>query len=1501
VLVLHAIWESDTGGRLHLWAESSRRLAAAPKRQGHYPPQSRQHPFALAPSELKEAITSLGGSLSGESLASQQVTILLPATQKRPLPSPWLIPQDEPSDGKAIRLTPWDVDTLALDPAVALDFLLSLPHQPPQGVAFSSSLGFWTEVAKFSLELIARQCFVPTLKEDKQNGTTLFRAAWEVALGEQDTQRMRWLSKAMPPCCRAHILPQGEQRTRPSEVILSFVNRSADAFIRTNLASIALSPRGRPKDVPLAEQWLRALSSADPRLKAQGEGLVAFANHIRCWLDRIKPSEAPFRTCFRLESPDKDQEWRVSFHLQANDDRSLVVPAEEVWKARKGMLTFLQRNFENPQERLLADLGKASRLFPVIDQSLEAAHPVGVKLDTNQAYTFLRQYASLLEQSGFGILVPPWWQKPPGRISVKLKVRPKAEAKVAGSGLLGVDSILNYNWEIAIGEETLSVEEFDRLASLKVPLVQIRGQWVELIPGEIEKAIAFFQKKQGDGEMRLAEALRLGLGQEYSEVGLPVVGIDGEGWVGDILNELGGGIKLAQVKPPQTFNGKLRPYQVNGLSWLSFLKRFGLGACLADDMGLGKCLSPDTLIVANGMLHKAEDIWSCYAGEAAFDGDGFWAAPAEPLYTNSINPETGKIVPTSINRLYRQRVCEPLRKVCLEDGSSVTITYRHQLLTNKGWTNHLHRGDYVCVPAKIVWEGQPEDPDLVKFIAWQIADGYEPPGQTTLTITQRDTERLEDLRQIILRISQKYEIKINCPAIRTFASRTPALVINSRGYERFLAEKGYSWGQQSGGKSIPPFIMQADLDSVRLFLRNYFDAEGSAVRSMRTVEISTASEQLIQQLSYLLRRFGIWMRISTKKKRATNGTGTYRPYYIGTIDGNGARIFQQEIGFSNSDKRQRLRQICDFVANTNIEGITASQIVAQAVAATRLPIRHFGMYNTVYVNGSQQFSRHRLEHVLCAFDNALSGEAEQKYQNQKGSKWATQTLDAYSRLDEQLLSTAKVCLLHLLDQEVYYCKIREIEEIEHNGWVYDFAVEKHHNFVANNILCHNTIEFIAFMLHERVGRGKKSPPGPTLLICPMSVVGNWHRETQRFAPSLKVMIHHGAERLCGENFRKEVKKHDLVISTYTLAQHDEKLFSSIHWECVALDEAQSIKNSAAKQTQAIRRLNAKCRVALTGTPVENRLAELWSIMEFLNPSYLRSAKEFHTNFAIPIEKYHNPERAETLKRLIQPFVLRRLKTDPNIINDLPEKMEMKVFCQLTREQASLYEAVLKEMVEKIENSAGIERKGLVLATLTKLKQVCNHPAQFLQDGSMLPGRSGKLTRLVEMLEEILAEDDRALIFTQFAEMGVMLRHHLQETLGSEVLFLHGGTTKKQRDSMVRRFQDGGPPLFILSLKAGGLGLNLTAANHVFHFDRWWNPAVENQATDRAFRIGQKKNVLVYKFSCLGTLEERIDQMIEQKKELAHSIVSSGETWLTEMSTDELKKIFTLSREAIGED
>ncbi len=442
---------------------------------------------------------------------------------------------------------------------------------------------------------------------------------------------------------------------------------------------------------------------------------------------------------------------------------------------------------------------------------------------------------------------------------------------------------------------------------------------------------------------------------------------------------------------------------------------------------------------------------------------------------------------------------------------------------------------------------------------------------------------------------------------------------------------------------------------------------------------------------------------------------------------------------------------------------------------------------------------------------------------------------------------------------------------------------------------------IAAILYERVVLGD-AITSPSLVICPMSIVGNWQRELQRFAPSLTVMVHHGTERLSGEAFVAEVGKHDVVITTYSLALRDKEHLSAITWHNIVVDEAQNIKNDAAKQTQAIKQLPGNHRIALTGTPVENRLSELWSIMEFLNPGYLGNGSDFRQSFAIPIERYRNAERGETLKKMIQPFVLRRLKTDKAIINDLPDKMEMKVYCNLTQEQASLYEAVVKEMLEKIEESDGITRKGLVLATLTKLKQVCNHPAHFMGDGSSLGRRSGKLARLQEMLEEVLAEGDKALIFTQFAEMGTLLRQYLQEQLACEVLFLHGGVNKKQRDIMVQRFQEArrGAPLFILSLKAGGVGLNLTQANHVFHFDRWWNPAVENQATDRAFRIGQKKNVQVHKFVSVGTLEERIDQMIEQKKELAESIVGSGESWLTEMSTDQLKELFTLNREAVGE-
>ena len=1037
MIVLHTIWDNT---KLHIWAESSElaAVAASSRRTKH---KTRQHPFALTHDALMEAVGQLSGSLLVKSTGSGTLSMRLPSTSKGPLPSPELIIEMENEDLTA-GFEQWNILTLTLDANTALDFLLSLPNDPPYGMAFGNALRFWSEVAKFSFELITRQCFVPTMQETRQNGATVYRAAWEVVLAGDDEERMHLLSTVIPSVCLA-FLPSGEKKTSvPHDSVLNFLHAATDAFIRESLSSITLTPARRnrtTRNVPLPEQWLQALSSDDPKLTASAEDLKSFSTGMRSWLTQIRPvdQDAPFRTCFRLDAPSEDEnssDWHINFLLQANDDRSLLVPSERVWKERSSTLTFLKRKFENPQERLLADLGKATRLFPAIEESLKTARPTELSLNTEQAYAFLRESAPLLEQSGFGVLVPPWWSKRTARLGVKLKLKPKAGAQES-SGLLGLQGIVTYDWTIAVGDTTLTVSDFEKLVNLKVPLIQVRGQWVELRPEEIEAAIAFFKKKHGNGNMALGEALRIGLGQEGSEVGLPVMDIEGEGWIKDLLARLTGSVKLSTIETPPTFHGKLRPYQVKGVSWLAFLKQLGFGACLADDMGLGK-----------------------------------------------------------------------------------------------------------------------------------------------------------------------------------------------------------------------------------------------------------------------------------------------------------------------------------------------------------------------------------------------------------------------------------------------------------------------------------TIELITLLLHDRAGQNGNRERGPALLLCPMSIVGNWHKELTRFAPSLRVMIYHGHERLAGEAFAEEAKQHDVVITTYSLALRDKEHLAPINWEYVVVDEAQNIKNEAAKQTQAIKNLNTRHKIALTGTPVENRLSELWSIMEFLNPGYLGSATEFRKKFAIPIERYREKDRAETLKRLIQPFVLRRLKTDKAIIADLPDKMEMKVFCNLTQEQASLYEAVVKEMLEQIEASEGMQRRGLVLSTLLKLKQICNHPAQFVADGSSLPDRSGKLARLQEMLEEVLAAGDKALIFTQFAEMGTLLRHYLQEALGREVLFLHGGTPKKQRDMMIQRFQQErrGPPIFILSLKAGGVGLNLTAANHVFHFDRWWNPAVESQATDRAFRIGQKRNVQVHKFLCVGTLEERIDMMIEKKKSLAESIVGSGENWLTEMSTDELKELFALSREAVGE-
>ncbi|MCL6517758.1 MAG: DEAD/DEAH box helicase [Alicyclobacillus sp.] len=469
--------------------------------------------------------------------------------------------------------------------------------------------------------------------------------------------------------------------------------------------------------------------------------------------------------------------------------------------------------------------------------------------------------------------------------------------------------------------------------------------------------------------------------------------------------------------------------------------------------------------------------------------------------------------------------------------------------------------------------------------------------------------------------------------------------------------------------------------------------------------------------------------------------------------------------------------------------------------------------------------------------------------------------------------------------------------------------------LADDMGLGKTVQFIAYQLHLRE---QGLAQGPALIVCPTSVVGNWEKELERFAPGLRVHVHYGAGRE-KDRLAEVCQEADVVITSYTLAHLDQEWLTRVVWDTVCLDEAQNIKNAHTKQAQAVRRLPARHRIALTGTPVENRLTELWSLFSFLNPGYLGSERTFQQRFATPIEKGADPAATRALHQMVRPFLLRRMKTDPQVASDLPEKTESKVYVPLTKEQAALYEGVLQDMLARLAALDGMERRGLVLATLTKLKQVCNHPLAFLKAdadpvglsasrsgrgarGRRLRGRSEKLERLVEMVEEVRAEGERCLVFTQFVETGELLRAALEEALSEPVLFLHGGVGQKERDQMVRTFQDPDGPagVFLLSLRAGGVGLNLTAASHVFHFDRWWNPAVENQATDRAYRIGQHRHVQVHKFITLGTLEERIDQLIERKIALGERIMGTGEQWITELSTEELRDLFALRRSWVSE-
>lgn len=982
-------------------------------------------------------------------------TLQLPTKDNIPLVSqPAIALEEHTSDTSSpVVLQPWRIRHSELSASDALLFLSKLPLTQKnrfQKDIIGDDIRFWSATAKFGLELLCRQRFIPQVKNKNEK----LYAHWSPVFNDpSDTKRIDFLSEIIPSVCLSEVIDTPKDSHHQ---VTDFLNTALDELIKQWLSeylnnSTSIGDRLRQKN-NLASFWLNGLTTtyqkpiacSSHQKRILEDSLMNWSKSIQCSMEKNG-----WGTCFRLEDPLKGTEpatktgkqpslndWRITFHIQSYDDKSLLLPAEQLWSYEHLISAERIKNSQYSVEHFLMDLHHASQLYTPLEKSLKGKLPTSCSINTEQAYTFLKEGAWLLKESGYGILVPSWWkyQRQQSQLGLKLKVNTQKKDSSSEKGFFTLDHLVDFQWEIAIGEDIITKEEFQRLAQMKTPLVNIRGKWVEMNDEQVTAAMNFLHLTQKKG-LTLAESLQIGLGKK--EVGLPVIGFDTDDWLKRFIQG-GNHASFAELGDPTGFKGSLRPYQMRGYSWLSFLRDRGMGACLADDMGLGK-----------------------------------------------------------------------------------------------------------------------------------------------------------------------------------------------------------------------------------------------------------------------------------------------------------------------------------------------------------------------------------------------------------------------------------------------------------------------------------TIELISLLLHDKNKKKQvkgQSSTHPVLLICPTSVVGNWKHELERFSPSLSVLIHHGSDREKGKGLVKKVKENDLVISTYALAYRDENILKKITWAGIVLDEAQNIKNPYTKQTQAIRRLQCQYRIALTGTPVENRLDELWSIMEFLNPGYLGSLKEFKKRFIIPIERYGDTRASETLKNLTRPFILRRLKTDKSVIDDLPMKNEMNVYYTLTKEQATLYQATVNNMMQQIEQSDGMKRRGLVLSTLLHLKQICDHPVLFLQDESSIDNRSGKLTRFMEMIEEVLSEGDSALIFTQFVTMGTLLQKHLSSAFEREVLFLHGSLSRKKRDEMIKRFQNEKEeiPLFILSLKAGGFGLNLTKANHIFHFDRWWNPAVEDQATDRAFRIGQKRNVQVHKFVCLGTLEERINEMLEFKKGLADSILGSGESWLTELSNKQLRDLFTLRLEEVQE-
>ncbi|MEL6496328.1 MAG: SNF2 helicase-associated domain-containing protein, partial [Cyanobacteria bacterium J06623_7] len=883
------------------------------------------HPFCLKRGELLDLFHSHGLDVEDILLQSRWHTQLVgmptiitgTADQKKVQP---VFAGNAVKDEANLDLYLWEVRGFRLTPREVIDLLqvLSLRSLQSKTDYLAGDIRFWSHIYRWALDLIVRQKFLPGI-EVKKSRRTSYRTMWQPLIdSEIDRVRLAKFTQALPEACLAYLDAEDSQADTTDEGLLL---RSLSLILDERLRPWLDHNPNSYKDTSI-ESWLKSLSSS-PILETNNRRANRWLNALYSWTLPIseyvvnRQNELGlnrYRVCFVLTPPAETKEgeeqpdWSLNYYLQALDNPDFVVDAATVWQCGLDFLKIGDRTIDNPQETLLKGLGLATRIYEPVLISLNRSHPISCTLDPIQVYEFIRARVWQFRDNGLGVKLPPGLTN--DNTEQRLGIKMTASVSRSKGERLSLNSMLKYKLEIAVGDRTVSKTDFKKLLAQKSPIVEIDGQWIALQPADVRAAQSVLDKSNEQLDLSVEDALRLSTGDTKTLAKLPVVKFEPTGVLAGLLDNLSDDKSVEPVNNIKDFKGELRPYQAKGVGWLSFLETWGLGACLADDMGLGKCVLPNTRIQVNGLAKSAAEIWQEYSQTAQFDGEGYWSKPKQKLLVNSLDETTGEMIATEVGNLYRQKINEKVYKVNLEDGNSITITQRHKLLTNFGWKNKLKAGDYVCVPSKVYGTSNESDVDLAKLIAWQIAEGWESNKRATVNIFQKSISVLENLKETLVKIANRYKIEIHQSKVRVLNDgRTSYLNINSKEYQQFLRQRGYQWGKKSRDKSVPQFIMQGNLTAQRIFLRNYCDAEGSVNVNTGNIEISTASSLSIEQLSILFRRFGIWLRIAKKSKRATNGSNIFRDYYVGTIGGNAARLFNQKIKFGNISKQKKLEQI----------------------------------------------------------------------------------------------------------------------------------------------------------------------------------------------------------------------------------------------------------------------------------------------------------------------------------------------------------------------------------------------------------------------------------------------------------------------------------------------------------------------------------------------------------------------------------------------------------------